>query len=213
MPHIKFYFAPGACSLAPHILLKEIGAQFEAISNEVTVTGATFTEDFPRINPKMRVPVISLDEETITEVPAVTTVIAQLAPGMHLMGRTPLDTVRVYEWMSWLGGTLHGQGFGGLIRPGRLTDDPAAFDGINAKAVKNIKDCYNLIEEMLVGMYAVGGAFTAVDAYLFVIYRWGNGAGFKMREEYPKYTALVSNLVQRPAVIAALKAEDITSTL
>jgi glutathione S-transferase len=44
---------------------------------------------------------------------AIATAIANLAPGRHLMGRTALDRVRVYEWMTWLSGTLHGQGFGG----------------------------------------------------------------------------------------------------
>jgi len=212
-PEIKFYFAPGACSLAPHILLHEIGLSFTPIAMRIDETRTEFTKDFHLINPKMRVPVISLDGEIVTEVPAVATAIASLAPGMGLMGRTPLDTVRVYEWMNWMSGTLHGGGFGHLFRPGRWSDDPAAFEGIKKKALECIRDCFDAIEGKLVGIHAVGGAFTAVDPYLFVWYRWGNSTGFEMKEKYPKYTALVENLVKRPAVKATLEAEDIGSTL
>ncbi|KAE9367202.1 glutathione S-transferase [Stipitochalara longipes BDJ] len=213
VPKIKLYYAPGACSLAPHILLHEIDAKFEAISNTVTLNEVVFAEELPRLNPKLRVPVLSLDGEVITETPAITTAIAGLAPDMYLNGKTPLDTIRVHEWMIWLAGVLHGQGFGGLLRPERLSDDPGSYEGIRAKAMKNIKDCYDLVEGKLIGVHAVGDSLTAVDTYLFVFYRWGNDAGFKMKDEYPKYTALVANLVLRPAAKAVLTAEGIGSTL
>ena len=213
MSKIKFYFAPGACSLAPHILLREIGAEFEAIAMRVDATRATFTEGFVHINPKMQVPVISLDGDTITEVPAVARVIASLAPDLYLMGRTTLDEARVYEWLNWLSGTLHGGGFGHLFRPQRYSDDPAAFLGIRAKALECIKDCFDSIEGKLADAYAVGGALTAVDPLLFVFYRWGNDTELEMQKHYPKYTALVSNLAQRAAVKATLEAENIGSTL
>jgi glutathione S-transferase len=199
--------------LAPHILLRETGVEFEAIAMRTTETHVTFPEDFHRINPKMRDPVISLDGDTITEVPAVATAIASLALDMRLMGRTPLDAARVYEWMNWLSGTLHSGGFGHLFRPQRWSDDPAAFDGIKAKAFECIRDCFDSIEEKLVSVYAVGCALTAVDPYLLVFYRWGNDVGFEMKEKYPKYTALVSNLAQRAAVKATLEGENIGSTL
>ena len=210
---VRFYYAPGACSLAPHILLRETGVKFDAIALRSSGTRVDFPEEFRRINPKMRVPVISLDEDTITEVPAVATAIANLAPDLQLMGRTLLDVARVYEWMNWLSGTLHGAGFGHLFRPQRFSDDPAAFDGIKAKALECIKDCFDSIEEKLTGVYAVGDALTAVDPYLFVFYRWGNEIGFKMQDNYPKYTALVSNLGERAAVKFTLEAEKIESTL
>jgi len=98
--------------LAPHVLLHELGLRYTACETLVR-TGATQSAEFARINPKKRVPVLSLDGEIITEVPAIATAIAGLAPERHLMGRTALEQARVYEWMNWLSGTLHGQGFGG----------------------------------------------------------------------------------------------------
>jgi glutathione S-transferase len=97
----------------------------------------------------MRVPVLALDSENITEVIAVATAISSLASDKHLMGWTPLDNARVYEWMSYLSGTLHGAGFAHLFRPQRWTDDPEAFESIQAKARECVKDCFDLIEGRL----------------------------------------------------------------
>ncbi|KAM3068432.1 hypothetical protein ACMFMG_009570 [Clarireedia jacksonii] len=213
MAKITFYWAPGACSLALHILLHEIGAEFESVQNEVTKDRVTFASELPTLNPKLRVPVLVLDGETITETPSIATAISQLAPKRHFMGRTPIDTVRVYEWINWLSGTLHAHAFGGLLRPERLSDDPSAIEGIQAKGLENVKSCYAMIEGKLHGVHAVGNIFTVVDPYLFVFYRWGAQGGINMKEQYPAYTALVSNLVERPAVKAVLNSEGITSFL
>lgn len=196
-----------------HILLQEIGVTFEGIPARISATRSDFPKGFQHINPKMRVPVIVIDGETITEVPAIATAIANLSPERHLLGRTPLDTVRVYEWMNWLSGTLHGVGFGHLFRPQRWSNDPNARDGIKSAALKCIKECFGMIEEKLTGVYAVGGDLTVVDPCLFVFYRWGNQGGLNMDKEYPKYTALVHNLLEYPSVKATLEAEKVKSTL
>jgi glutathione S-transferase len=214
MSKIKFWFAPGACSLAPHILLYEIGAHFEAIPVRITETRAFLPADFQRkINPKGRVPVITIDGFIITELPAIVTVIANLAPEKLLLGKDALEVAQAYEWMNWLSGTLHGQGFGGLWRPNRFSDDESAFKAIRAKAREVIAHGFDYIEERLSGLYAVGNAFTAVDTYLYVFYRWGNTVGFDMRGKYPRYTSLVSNLLHRPAVKAVLAEERIDAEI
>ena len=208
MPEIKLWYAPGGCSLAPHVLLHEIRLPFDAV--EVSLAkGAHLTDEFAQINPKKRVPVLSLDGEVITEVPAIATAIADLAPERHLMGRTALDRARVYEWMNWLSGTLHGQGFAGLWRPQRFSDDPEVFEGVGAKARKTISECFEVIEGKLAGSCSTGDGFTAVDPYLLVFYRWGNGIGIDMPKAYPSYTAFAQTLVQRHSVAATLAAEGI----
>ncbi len=208
MPSIKLWFSPGACSVAPRMLLNEVGAPFEAI--KVTIAeGAHLKEDFTRINPKKRVPVLALDDEVITELPAIATAISHLAPERHLMGASALDNARVYEWMNWLSGTLHAQGFGSLWRPQRFSDDPATYDSIMAKGRKTIVECFDAIEPRLSGRFAVADAFSAVDAFLMVFYRWGNRIGIDMRADYPRYTRFAETLAQRDSVAAAFAAENI----
>ncbi len=209
MPDIKLWYAPGACSLAAHILLHEVHAPFDVV--EVSVARAAhLTDEFAQINPKKRVPVLSLNHEVITEVPAIATAIADLAPEQHLMGGTALDRVRVYEWMNWLSGTLHGQGFGGLWRPQRFSDDPEVFESIKAKGKKTISECFGFIESRLSGPYSTGDGFTAVDPYLLVFYRWGTGIGIDMPSACPNYTSFARKLVQRDSVAAALAAEGLS---
>ncbi|ESZ96308.1 glutathione S-transferase [Sclerotinia borealis F-4128] len=212
-PQIKFYWAPGACSLCPHVLLFEAGLPFESITNSVTKANATFVQNFSTINPKMRVPVLSLNSEIITETPAIVTAISSLAPELYLMGRTTMDTIRVYEWLNWLSGTLHGHAFGGILRPERMSDDKGAFEGIEKKGLRNVQTCFDMIEGKLNGIWAVGNALTAVDSYLFVFYRWGEGVGLDMRKEYPKYTVLMENLRNRPSFEKVVKLEKLEAKL
>lgn len=208
MPAIRLWYSPGACSLAPHILLNETGLPFEAIKVPIRES-AHLTDAFIRLNPKKRLPVLALDDEVITELPAVATAIAHLAPERHLMGRSALDQTRVYEWMNWLSGTLHAQGFGCLWRPHRFSDVESVHASITAKGRGTIAECFAMIEDKVNGAHAVGDGFTGVDAFLIVFYRWGNLIGFDMAGAYPHYSALIQGLVERDAVQRALAIEDI----
>ena len=210
MAKVRLWYSPGACSLASHILLYEAGVPFQADRLDVR---AGYPEEFRRLNPKMRVPILSLGDQTITETPAIMTAISQLAPDKQLMGRTNMDVVRVYEWLNWLSGTLHGQGFGGLFRAHRFSDDQNTHASIKAKSTKTVTECFVRIEDDLMSNHAVGNDFTAVDAFLYVFYRWGASIGMKMAETYPNYTSLVSDLARRRAFREALKAEAVKAYL
>ncbi|KAJ8069564.1 hypothetical protein OCU04_000005 [Sclerotinia nivalis] len=137
-PRIKLYWAPGACSLCPHVLLFETDLSFISIAKSITKETVTFTQNFSSINPKMRVPVLSLKDKIITEVLAIATAISSLAFELHLLGRTKMETIRVYEWMNWLSGTLRAHAFGGLLRPERMSDDEGALLLIEKKGLKNV---------------------------------------------------------------------------
>lgn len=208
LPELKLWYTPGACSLAPHVLLHEVGQPHQAILVSLA-DGAHLTDAFARLNPKRRVPVLSLDGTVITEVPAIMVAIADLAADGGLLGSSPLPRARVHEWLAWLAGTVHGQGFGPFWRPERFSARPEHHDGIRAKGRATIATAFDVIEGKLGGLHAVGDAFTAVDPYLLVFYRWGNGVGFPMADSYPLYAALARRLVERPAVRAALAAEGI----
>lgn len=208
MTAIRLWYSPGTCAFAPHILLHETGLAFEPIRTSVR-DGAQLTEAFARINPKKRVPVLALDDEIITELPAIATTISLLSPERHLMGKSLLDQARVYEWMNWLSGTVHAQGFGCLWRPQRFTDNEAQYPDITAKGRKTIPDYLATIDQKLDRPHAVGDHFTAVDAFLLVFYRWGNVIGIDMAKTYGNYARFANNLAQRPSVRKTLAAEDI----
>ncbi|KAL2066837.1 hypothetical protein VTL71DRAFT_1261 [Oculimacula yallundae] len=213
MPELKFYYAPGSCSIITHILLHETSLPFEAIQVPRKDRHSGWPSEYARVNPKLQVPALSIDSFTITENIAVSTAISNLAPEKHLMGKNPNDNLRVLEWCSWLAVNLHTGGFGHVFRPYRWSDEEASHEGIKMKALERVEGIIGNVEERLTGgVYAVGGDFTAVDAFLFAFYRWGVEVKFEMKEKYPRYTALVDNLVKREGANAAIKAEGLEGT-
>lgn len=125
------------------------------------------------------------------------------------MDETNLEIVRVYEWLNWLSGTLHGQAFGGLLRPCRFSDEPDTYASLKAKGLKSVQECFDMIESDLVSVHAVGSGFTAVDAFLYVFYCWGALRELDMKGKHPKFTNLVGNLRNRQSVQAALQVEGV----
>ncbi|KAJ5601777.1 hypothetical protein N7510_011311 [Penicillium lagena] len=201
-PSLKLWYSPGACSLAAHVLLLETGLNFDLELSQV----GQFTDEFIKLNPKGRVPVLSLDGEVITEIPAILTAISCLVPEKHLLGETTLETARVYEWLNYLSGTLHGQGFGALWRPERFLDDESLFPKLQEHAVWTIRQCYGFIEDKIASSqcyYAVGGSFTIVDPFLFVLYRWGYRVEIEMRSEYPHFATWAARISIKNSVIRA----------
>ena len=208
MPSIKFWYFPGACSIAPHIVLKELGVPFEPI--RMRLENGAVPESFRTINSKMKVPVLSIDGQIITEIPAIMTALSQLAPERKVLGGTDMDVVRSYEWMNWLSGSLHGQGYGPFFRSDRYSEDESMHTAIREKALKTILGYYDIIEDKLSGKHAVGDSFSVVDTYLYVFWRWG-ATQLDMAAKYPKYAKLVNELLGNSAVQGALKAEEVES--
>lgn len=209
MSKIHLVLSPGSCALASHILLREAGATFD-----ITKISINFSDRFPdkleHLNAKRRVPILQVDENIITETPAIMTAISQMVPEKKLMGSTNLEILRTYEWLNWLSGTLHTSGYGGSLRPERFVDDEALYPVVRAKARRNIQECYEYIESRLEGKnWAVGETFGAVDAYLLVFWRWGNGAKFAMSKLYPNYADLMLEVSKRQSVIDSVEAEGI----
>lgn len=207
-PQIKLYFAPGACSMASHLILEDSGLQFEAI--QVQRDPESMAEYRKNVNPKGQVPALAIDGEIITEAPAILTAISQLVPEKHYTGKTPLETVRFYEWMNYLSGTIHGKAFGGLFRPSNSSDEASAEAGIKAKAQANVLAGFKNIEEKLAALggpkYALGDSLTGVDAYLIVFIFWAKKFSFDL-SPFPHYTKLFEGVSQLPAFKAMSAAQ------
>jgi glutathione S-transferase len=202
-PTLHLYMTPGSVALASHIALHESALPF-------TTSDLGAQRGFPAahldINPKGRVPVLAVDNDLITETPAILTTIAALVPEKNLLGVTLLEQARAHEWMAWLCGTVHGQAFGCLFRPARFVGEEV----VKARGKECVRECFEFIEGKLEGRkFAVGEAFTVVDAYLFVFFRWGNFLKFSMKESYPNYASVVYEVVKRDAVKKAIEAEGI----
>ncbi|PTB35746.1 uncharacterized protein TrAFT101_010592 [Trichoderma asperellum] len=140
--------------------------------------------------------------------PAILTAISALNPDCQLLGQNTTEIVRPYEWLNYLSGTFHGQGFGGLWRPERFVSDESLYPAVQEKARQTIKDCCAFVDGKLrdaKSTNSVGNSFKGVDAFLLVFYLWGIRFNIDMDTVYPLYAALAHRLLQRESVIDARK--------
>lgn len=204
------YYSPGACSLAPHIVLEELDVPFSPLLIS-TSDGSTQSADYLRVNPKGRVPVLVFGESILTEAPAILLYLAAANPDANLMPSSPLGMARCVEWFNWLSGTVHAVAVRQIWRPENFISNSAQFSDIAHKGRENIEAAFSYIEARMIGaLWAVGEHYSVVDPYLLVFYRWGNRLGFDMRNRYSAWTQHALRLMERPAVQRAMSQESIS---
>jgi glutathione S-transferase len=199
---MKLYYSPGACSLAPHIALREAGLPFEAVLASTKTKKLQDGTDFLTINPKGQVPVLELDDGArLTEVQVLLQLIASLAPAAGLVPTEGLARWRQLEWLNFCATEVH-KGFSPLFTPGMPEEAKAlARERLLGRAA--------LIEAALADAPFVGGDhLTAADIYLWVATGWGPYVGVDF-SAFPKLMAWRARIGERPAVVAALKAEGL----
>ena len=127
----KLYYSPRACSLAPHIVLEELGIPYELKQVNFSA-GEQLTPEYLKINPRARVPALETEGEVLTEVGAILTYLADRHPEHGLVPEPgTLLRGRCHEWLSFLGSSVH-IGYAQLWRPERFTDDAAAKKTVTA---------------------------------------------------------------------------------
>ena len=203
------YYSPQSCSLAPHIVLEEIGTPYAAELVTATDGLMTDTPAWRSVNPKARVPALSGVpgtaggvEGVLTEAHAILVYLARANPAARLLSLDAASEARAIEWMNWLSSNVHGMSFGQIWRPGRFVGDSALFPAVQARGMENLREQYAYIERLLGDgrEWAVPGGYGVVDAYLLVFYRWGTRVGLDMAAAYPDWAALSRRTVARPAV-------------
>ncbi len=200
---MKLYYSPGACSLSPHIVLRESGLPFAPVLASTKTHQLADGTDYYTINPKGYVPLLELDNgERLTEVPAIVQYIADQVPDKGLA--PPAGTMaryRLMEWLNFISSELH-KGFSPLF-------DKNFPDGGKKIYSKKLGERFAWVDGQLAGkQYLMGDQFTVADAYLFTVAGWGQyvGVGIKPLANLSAYMARVA---ARPAVQEAMKVEGL----
>jgi glutathione S-transferase len=204
------YYAPTACSIAPHIALEEIGADFEPRRLDLAA-GEQGSPEYLKVNPAGRVPVLIVEGRTITEVPALLTYIAGLDREAGLIPRPgTLDHARCFEWLGFLSSTLH-VSYAQFRRPLRFVgEDFACLDAFAAEGRERTIAYYREVERRLAaGEWAAGGAYSIADIYLFPFFTWAWRLEFDITGECPNWAALFERTKARPAVQRAVEREGL----
>ncbi len=205
---ITLYYSPGACSLAPHIVLEDLGIPYEAVRIS-TAEGQQRSPEYLKINPRGRVPTLVADGRVLVENVAILAFLGGGFPEKGLWPRKTWDQAQALSMMAWLADTVH-PAYAHLFRPGRYVEGEACLEAVKAGGRRAFGDCLAEIDRLVAGKkWAVGGRFSVVDAYLLVFYRWGNRNGFPVKD-LAHYTALVERVLARPAVKRVMAAEGIT---
>jgi glutathione S-transferase len=208
---MKLYYAPGACSLAPHIVLEEAGAPFE-LSRVDLGTDQQNSAEFLRVNPKARVPALVDGDWVLTEAPAILRYIAARHPAAGLWPWEPREEARCAEWLNWLSSTIQ-PAFGHVRRASRYASDSRAVEDVAATGKKTARQLWQAVDQKLGhGPWAIGERYSVADALLIVYWHWGRGPvlGFDMEREFPNWTEHARRLATRPAVQRAFSSEGLT---
>ena len=201
---LTLYYAPGACSVAPHIVLEEGGERYTPQKLDLA-KGEQRTPEYMKIHPLGRVPALLLDDGSpLTE---NTAILPFLGKRFGLWPKDPVKEARTLSLIGFFAATVHPAN-GHIGRTERYTDEKAAFPGIQAKGKQSYAEYMKQIDAMYAGREWLTGEYTVVDPYAFIFYIWG------IRRELPvaelkNYTALKDRMLKRPAVHRALADEGV----
>jgi glutathione S-transferase len=206
---MTLYFSPGACSLASHIGLEETGAPYE-IKPILLAKGQQRTEDYLKINPRGKVPALSVDGKILVENTGILTYRARRFPDKKLMPADPAEEARCIGSMCWFSSVVH-PSYQRCHRPERFAEGEAALAAVKENGRKSFWANLQEIDSMIQGNdWIMGREFTVVDGYALVFYGWGARSGFPIKE-LSAYTAWQERMMQRPTVKKSVESEESVS--
>jgi len=200
---MKLYFAPGACSLSPHIVAHEAGIPLTLAKVDTATKQLAEGGDYWAINPKGYVPALQLDNgEVLTEGPAIVQYLADRNPEAKLVPAAgTFERYRVQEMLGYINSEIH-KTYSPLFRP---TTTPE----LRKDREEYLRKRYGVVEKQLAkGPYLFGEQFTVADAYLFTVTNWANFVKLDL-SEFPNLLAFQARVAGRPGVQAALVAEGL----
>lgn len=200
---MKLYYAPGACSLSPHIVAREAGldVQLEKVDTKAHTYGSG--ADFYKVNPKGYVPALEIKAgEVLTEGPAIVQYLGDQKPQSGVVPPAgSIERYRVQEMLGYINSELH-KTYSPLFNPNTKPEQAE-------ERKEYLRKRYKYLDEQLAGKeYLVGGKFTAADAYLFTVTNWAQHVKLDL-SGYPNLQAFQKRVAGRPAVQQAMKEEGL----
>jgi len=205
---LRLFYTAHTCSLATHIVLEEVGADYSTARIDFARTEQRSPE-YLKVNPKGRVPALITDRGVLTETPAMLVYVAQLFPAAGLV---PLDDPFAFAEMqafnNYLCSTLH------IAHAHRMrghrwvdADDAASIAAMQRKVPQSVGACYDLIEhDMLKGPWVMGERYTICDPYLFTLAQWLEADGVDPKR-IPRVIDHRRRVAERVAVRKAIAEE------
>lgn len=192
---LTLFYAPGACSMAAHIVLEESGETYQPQRMDLS-KGEQKTAEYLKIHPLGRVPALKLDDGSpLTENTAILPFLGKR------FGMWPTDPIKEAQALSLIGffaASVH-PAHALIGRPERYTEDASALPGIQAMGKKTFHEYLKQIDALYAGREWLSDKYSVLDPYAFVFYTWGVKRELPMAE-LKAYTALKDRMLGRPAV-------------
>lgn len=201
---MKLYYSPGACSLAPHIVLRELGKKFDLVRVDLRAKQTEAGKDFIKVNSKGYVPTLEINSkgEVLTEVATILQYLADKAKATKLLPKAgTMNRYRAMEALNFVASELH-KGIGGLFNPAMPADGKAA---IVDRVMKRLEWLNSVLGKQ---NFLTGKSFGVADAYAFTVLNWTGMVGVDL-SGFKNIQAYQARVGSRPAVQAALKAEGL----
>lgn len=200
---MKLYYAPGACSLSPHIVARELGLDIALQKVDTGTKTISVEGDYFAINPKGYVPALQLDGgEVLTEGPAIVQYLADLKPEAGLVAKAgTMERYHMQEMLGYINSEIH-KTYSPLFNPKTSPE-------VREERIQYLRKRYRLIEDRLAGRdYLFGDRFTVADAYLFTVTTWAGHVKLDL-SEFPNLKAFQKRVAARPKVREAMVAEGL----
>ncbi len=199
---MKLYFTPGACSLAPHIVLEELGFSYEVEQVDLKTKKTKSDQDYLTINAKGYVPALQLDNgHILTEGLVISQFLADQRPEANLIPQDGEERYQLLSLMVYIASELH-KPMGSMFNPKQTAEVRSSTEKLLTKRINWI------VEQMGNHDFVYGNTFTIADAYLFTVLNWANIVKFDL-SVWPTLQEYTKRIAQRPSVQAVLKAEGL----
>ena len=211
---LQLYFAPGACSFVPHVLLEAAGADFEPKMVKLH-KGEQYDEVYKALNPHSQVPVlVSADAHgahTITQIMAIVGFISDSYPQMEFLPSSPLAKAQMLQTLAWMNNTVHPT-FTHIFMPQKYTGNPALHAELKAHNTTIFAQQLGRIDALCASAASAGKPFLGgthlgpLDAYTLTLVRWGGIAGLDP-QQWKTAWPHIQKLAAVPAVARVIERE------
>lgn len=192
---LTLYYAPGACSMAAHVILEESGEKYQPQKMDLS-KGEQKTPEYMKIHPMGRVPALKLDDgQPLTE---NTAILPYLGKRFGVWPKDPVAEAKALSLIGFLAASVH-PAHAHFNRPERYTADQNAFPGIKEQGLKSFHGYLKEIDGKLAGREWFSDSYSVLDPYGLVFYVWGVRRGLPMGE-LKNYTAFKDRMAKREAV-------------
>jgi glutathione S-transferase len=200
---MKLYYAQGACSLAVHIALRELGVPFELVAVDLASHRTEDGADYFNVSPRGYVPLLQLDDGSRhAEAASLLQYLADLDPSQSLIGATgSLRRLAVVGWLAFVSTELH------------KVFSPWLWQKATAESTRRaVEDRLSLrfaeLDKHLSAQEYLAGTYSVADAYVFTILNWTHFLGLPLTP-FPHLQAYMRRVAERPSVRDALLAEGL----